>query len=134
MDINTPVGEFVVVTNESIKNGQPCDQLQISELEIGKPYKLVTKNVGSWYTDIWIEDNKMAFNSVMFENYTMTDSKKIQELEIALLVYANPDNWTEPFQRQGKTYRQSQKELNNDGGTIARNALALTRGKFNGAL
>lgn len=73
MDIYAPPGTKIVFLG---KNGTSFDQEEArTVLEVGKTYTLAYSEIGSWRTEIFLEEVSGGFNSVMFleeEHYKNT--------------------------------------------------------------
>ncbi len=64
MDIYAVTGTKIVFIG---KNGTSFDQEQARlVLEVGKTYTLAYSEIGSWKTEIYLEEISGGFNSVMF--------------------------------------------------------------------
>lgn len=64
MDIYATPGTKIVFTG---KNGTNSEQEQARlVLEVGKTYTLAYAEIGSWRTEIFLEEVSGGFNSVMF--------------------------------------------------------------------
>lgn len=45
------------------------EKVREAELEVGRKYKVIRIEMGSWHTDVWLEGYARAFNSVHFDFY-----------------------------------------------------------------
>lgn len=70
MDVWTPVGEYVAVTTNTMKNGRGYDKEHVKKfLKIGELYTVQRVEVGQSSSQVWLEEVKgTSFNTVMFLN------------------------------------------------------------------
>lgn len=74
MNIYAKPGEKLVFTG---KNGSDFDQEQANQvLEIGKTYTLSYIAIGSWKSEVFLEEISGSFNSVMFLEKDQWDKLK----------------------------------------------------------
>lgn len=67
MDIQTAPGEYVRFANPN--NGLCYDQEQAKKYLVeGETYQVHHTNIDDWFTEVWLVDKPIAFNSVMFDN------------------------------------------------------------------
>lgn len=70
MNIYSPRGTKVIVTEDSINSGYPADEdLAKKYLEVGRTYTVERTVVDNWHTNVWLQEfpPEVYFNSVSFE-------------------------------------------------------------------
>lgn len=79
MDINTPVGDKVYVTEESLKLGMSDKSEHLKKyVEVGKEYEIECIRVSGFHTEVWLKGVNYIFNSVNLlnkEGYVPTKEK-----------------------------------------------------------
>lgn len=65
LDIYNNIPRYVRCSN---KYSTPTDTRNWKQLEVGKIYYLTDLDMGSWHTDVYLEEFEgLSFNSVLFE-------------------------------------------------------------------
>jgi hypothetical protein len=94
MDINSPPGTKVTVSEKSIRNGTDYnkDTARI-HLKVGDIYTVDMTQISAWYTDVWVNEFPgIRFNSVQFVKYphsafdTELLNKRKEEIEDAVRI------------------------------------------------
>lgn len=69
MDINTPLGSKVYVTEETLKFGMTDKSEELKKyVEIGKDYEVECIRVSGFHTEVWLKGVDYVFNSVNLLN------------------------------------------------------------------